>query len=322
MRAWGTREGVRISKDPSVGEMVVWATALLESSGVESPRLDAECLLASLLGRDRLHLYAAAEERIPPPVFEAYQALLGRRQAREPLAYLTRTKEFWSLRFTVSPAVLIPRPETEALVEAAVARLSELQAPVIADIGTGSGAVVVALAKVLPHSQLYATDISRRALEVARENAARHGVLERITFFHGDLVEPLLCLGLAHHCDLMVSNPPYVATGELAGLPAEVRYEPLEALDGGPDGLDISRRFIGGAPALLKPGGWLALEMAPGQGPSLKRILREQEVFGDIEIVPDLSGQARVIVARCSDRRSRSGAGFCLGETAGRTHGG
>jgi len=303
--------------------MVVWATTLLESSGVESPRLDAECLLAFLLGRDRLHLYAAAEERMPPPVFEVYRALLGRRQAREPLAYLTRTKEFWSLSFAVTPAVLIPRPETETLVETALARLNELQAPVIADIGTGSGAIAVAVAKALPDSRLYATEISSRALDVARENAARHGVLERITFVHGDLVEPLLCLGLAHHCDLMVSNPPYVATRELAGLPAEVRYEPLEALDGGSDGLDVHRRLINGASTLLRPGGWLALEMAPGQGPSLSRLLQEQGAFGDIEVTPDLSGRERVIVARCTGPGSaRSGVGFGLRERAGRTHGG
>jgi len=303
--------------------MVVWATTLLESSGVESPRLDAECLLAFLLGRDRLHLYAAAEERMPPPVFEVYRALLGRRQAREPLAYLTRTKEFWSLSFAVTPAVLIPRPETETLVETAMARLGELQAPVIADIGTGSGAIAVAVAKALPDSRLYATEISSRALDVARENAARHGVLERITFVHGDLVEPLLCLGLAHHCDLMVSNPPYVATRELAGLPAEVRYEPLEALDGGSDGLDVHRRLINGASTLLRPGGWLALEMAPGQGPSLSRLLQEQGAFGDIEVTPDLSGRERVIVARCTGPGSaRSGVGFGLRERAGRTHGG
>jgi len=303
--------------------MVVWATTLLESSGVESPRLDAECLLAFLLGRDRLHLYAAAEERMPPPVFEVYRALLGRRQAREPLAYLTRTKEFWSLSFAVTPAVLIPRPETETLVETALARLIELQAPVIADIGTGSGAIAVAVAKALPDSRLYATEISSRALDVARENAARHGVLERMTFVHGDLVEPLLCLGLAHHCDLMVSNPPYVATRELAGLPAEVRYEPLEALDGGSDGLDVHRRLINGASTLLRPGGWLALEMAPGQGPSLSRLLQEQGAFGDIEVTPDLSGRERVIVARCTGPGSaRSGVGFGLRERAGRTHGG
>lgn len=303
--------------------MVVWATTLLESSGVESPRLDAECLLAFLLGRDRLHLYAAAEERMPPPVFEVYRALLGRRQAREPLAYLTRTKEFWSLSFAVTPAVLIPRPETETLVETALARLGELQAPVIADIGTGSGAIAVAVAKALPDSRLYATEILSRALDVARENAARHGVLERITFVHGDLVEPLLCLGLAHHCDLMVSNPPYVATRELAGLPAEVRYEPREALDGGADGLDVHRQLINGASTLLRPGGWLALEMAPGQGPSLSRLLQEQGAFGDIEVTPDLSGRERVIVARCTGPGSaRSGVGFGLQERAGRTHGG
>jgi release factor glutamine methyltransferase len=303
--------------------MVVWATALLESSAVESPRLDAECLLAFLLGRDRLHLYAAAEERIPPPVFEVYRALLGRRQAREPLAYLTRTKEFWSLSFAVGPAVLIPRPETETLVEAALGVLGELPTLVIADIGTGSGAIAVTVAKALPQSQLYATEISSRALDVARENAARHGVLERITFLHGDLVEPLLRLGLAHRCDLVVSNPPYVATGELTRLPPEVRYEPLEALDGGPDGLDVHRRLIGGASALLKPGGWLALEMAPGQGPSLSRLLEEQDVFGNIQVTADLSGRERVIVARSTwSGPARSGVGFGLRRMAGRTHGG
>ncbi|MCI0369792.1 MAG: peptide chain release factor N(5)-glutamine methyltransferase, partial [candidate division NC10 bacterium] len=286
-------------------------------------RLDAECLLASLLGRDRLHLYAAAEERMPPPVFEVYRALLGRRRVREPLAYLTGTKEFWSLSFGVTPDVLIPRPETETLVEMALARLNELQAPVIADIGTGSGAIAVALATALPHSRLYATEISSRALDVARANAARHGVLERITFLHGDLVEPLFCPGVGLQCDLMVSNPPYVATEELAGLPPEVRYEPLEALDGGPDGLDVHRRLISGASTLLKPGGWLALEMTPGQGVALSRLLREQGVFGDIEVTPDLSGRERVIVARCTGPGLvRSGVRFGLSEEAGRTQGG
>jgi release factor glutamine methyltransferase len=305
-----------------VGEVIVWATGLLESSGVESPRLDAECLLASLLGKDRLHLYAAVEERTPPPVFEAYRALLGRRQAREPLAYLTGTKEFWSLSFGVTPDVLIPRPETETLVETALRRLNELQAPVIADIGTGSGAIAVALAKALPHSRLYATEISIRALDVARKNAAKHGVLERITFLHGDLVEPLFRLGVGLQCDLMVSNPPYIAAEELAGLPPEVRYEPLEALDGGPDGLDVHRRLIRGASMLLKHGGWLALEMASEQGNSLSRLLREQGTFGDIEVAPDLAGRERVIVARLTGPGlARPGVRFGLSEKAGRTQG-
>jgi release factor glutamine methyltransferase len=302
--------------------MLAWATALLESSSVESPRLDAECLLASLLGTDRLHLYAAAEERVSPPAFEAYRALLSRRRAREPLAYLTGTKEFWSLAFGVTPDVLIPRPETETLVETALARLSKFRGPVIADIGTGSGAIAVAVAKAVPHSRLYATEVSSGALDVARANAARHGVSERITFLHGDLVEPLLRLGLARHCDLMVSNPPYVATGELPGLPPEVCYEPLEALDGGPDGLDVHRRLISGASAVLKPGGWLALEMAPGQGPSLARLLHKQDLFDDIEVTTDLSGQERVIVARCTGPGPvRSGVRFGLRERAGRPHG-
>lgn len=315
---------VRIPQDPSVGETVVWATALLKSSGVDTPRLDAECLLASVLGRDRLHLYAAAQERMPSPLLAVTRALLRRRQTREPLAYLTGTKEFWSLSLRVTPAVLIPRPETEILVETALTRVKTLQAPVIADIGTGSGAVAVALAKTLTHARVYATEMSGRALEVARENAGRHGVLGQIAFLQGNLLEPLCSRGLANQCDLMVSNPPYVATGELAGLPPEVHYEPVEALDGGPDGLHFHRRLIGGASALLKRGGWLALEIAPGQGLALTRLLQDQGVFGEIEVTADLSGRERVIVACYTGpgfTGYRPSRGVGLSETAGRMHG-
>lgn len=285
-------------ESPSVGEAVVWATALLESAGVDTPRLDAECLLAHLLAWDRLHLYAAIEEPLPAAVFEGYTILVSRRRGREPLAYLVGTREFWSLSFKVTPAVLIPRPETESLIETALKWLGGVPAPVIADIGCGSGAIAVAMAKSFRSARVYATDISAAALEIARENARAHGVGGQITFLQGDLLEPLLIQGLAGQCDLIASNPPYVVTRDLADLPPEVHYEPVEALDGGPDGLVSHRRIIAAAPALLRPGGLLVLEIAPGQGTSLTKVFRDQGSFTEIVIVPDLGGRERIAIAR------------------------
>ncbi|MFQ5802933.1 MAG: peptide chain release factor N(5)-glutamine methyltransferase [Candidatus Methylomirabilales bacterium] len=300
-----------ISEGSSIGQTLAWATALLKSGGVDTPRLDAECLLASLLHSNRLHLYLAIEERLPPTVFEAYRTLVWRRQARAPLAYLTGTKEFWSLSFKVTPAVLVPRPETEVLVEAALTRLKQLTAPVIVDVGTGSGAIAVALAKMLPCARIYATEISREALEVARENASVHGVVGQVAFLQGDLLEPLFARDLVGQCDLIVSNPPYVATADLAILSPEVHYEPVEALDGGSDGLRYHRQIIAGVSTLLRPRGWLALEMAPEQGSSLVKLLRDRGNFADVEVIPDLSGRQRMIMA------SSTGPGFkaCRGSS-------
>lgn len=291
-------KGIRGPTGSSVGEAVGWATTLLESSGVDTARLDAECLLASLLGRDRLHVYAAARDALPPPILERYRTLVNRRQAREPLAYLTGTKEFWSLSLTVSPPVLIPRPETETVVEAALTRLEYVRAPVVVDIGTGSGAIAVAIAKTRPDARVFATEISTEALGVARRNASLHRVRRQIVFLHGDLLEPLDGRGLAGRCDMIVSNPPYVETADLKTLPPEVRYEPPGALDGGWDGLAYLRRIITGAHAFLRPGAWVVLEMAPGQGRALTRLLQHQEAFTDIGIIRDLGGRERVITAR------------------------
>ncbi|MFQ5656542.1 MAG: peptide chain release factor N(5)-glutamine methyltransferase [Candidatus Methylomirabilales bacterium] len=293
------------SERASVGVALVWATTRLESAGADTPRLDAECLLAHLIGCDRLHLYAAIEEGLPSSVLESYRRLVARRQAREPLAYLTGTKEFWSLSLKVTPAVFVPRPETEVLVETVLQRLGELQSPIIADIGCGSGAIAVAVAKTVPSARVYATEISKRALDVAQENAMVNGVGGQITFLQGDLLEPLLTRDLVGRCDLVVSNPPYIATGDLADLPPEVQYEPVEALDGGPDGLACHRGIIGGAPALLRPEGFVVLEMAPEQGASLTRILRDQGSFTEVGIMADLSGRERLIIARTAEPGSR-----------------
>lgn len=305
-------KGTITLKGPSIGDTLAWATALLRSAGVETARLDAECLLASLLGCDRLHLYAAIAKRLPLPAFDDYRILVARRQAREPIAYLTGTKEFWSLSFQVSPAVLIPRPETEILVETALRRLDEFQSPVVADIGSGSGAIAVVIARTRPDARIFATEMCGRALEVGRNNARVHGVLGKIVFLRGDLMEPLFAGGLTGQCDMIVSNPPYVATAELAALSPDVHYEPVRALDGGSDGLTLHRRIIGGARRLLRPGGWLALEMAPEQGGSLVEIFREAGGFADVTVQRDLSGQQRVISARyvCQHVPSRAAGSF------------
>lgn len=292
-------------QDPSIGETLVWATALLKSGGVDTPRVDAECLLASLLSSPRLHLYAAKEERLPAALCEAYRTLILRRRARVPLAYLTGMKEFWSLAFKVTPAVLIPRPETEVLVETALTRVACLMAPVIVDVGTGSGVIAVTMAKMLPRARVYATDISEDALQVAGENARAHGVVEQIAFLQGDLVEAVRARDLSGRCDLIISNPPYVATGDLGALPPEVRYEPVEALDGGPDGLRYHRRLIRAAPALLRPGGYLALEIAPGQGSALAKSVHDRGDFTDVAVMPDLSGRQRVITGEYIGPRCR-----------------
>jgi len=287
----------------SMNAAMAWATARLHAAGVETARLDAECLLASCLGCDRLHLYAAGAGSLPAAVLTAYRDRVRRREHREPLAYLIGVKEFWSLAFAVTPAVLIPRPETESLVAVALDALAGSASPVVADVGTGSGAIAVTVAHALRGVRVYATEISTEALALARANASAHGVSSKITFLQGDLLAPLWARGLAGRCDLIVSNPPYVATEELAALPPEVRCEPLVALHGGPDGLDLHRRIIAGAPALLRSGGWLVVEMAPVQGEALVQLLRDRGVFGDIAVVPDVGGRQRAVTARYTGRR-------------------
>ena len=205
--------------------------------------MEAEVLLAYILGTSRAVLIAHPERPLTPAQLDRYQALVRRRAADYPLPYLTGRLEFYGLEFEVTPEVLIPRPETEMLVELALAR----QPASAVDVGTGSGCIAVSLAVHLPEATIYATEISPAALAVARRNAERHGVAERVRLLAGDLLSP--CPGPV---DLIVSNPPYVSTGERASLPASVReYEPSLALDGGSDGLDVVRRLLAQAPAVL-----------------------------------------------------------------------
>lgn len=282
-----------------VKELLREATTLLKAAGLASPRLDAEVLLSFVLGCERLALYKGPEQEVAAEKVALFRVLVARRAAGEPVAYLTGEKEFMGLKFKVTPAVLIPRPETELLVEKAIGLVKDIPAPVIVDVGTGSGAIVVSLAIYLPHARLYATDISPAALAVAEENAVHHGVAGRITFLLGDLLEPLL-QETVRRVDLVVANLPYIPTPKISALPREVLREPVAALNGGPDGLVLYRRLVPQAFKLLVPGGYLLLEIGQGQGEAALGLFPPTKWEAHIEL--DLAGRERLVVARAVKR--------------------
>ncbi len=276
----------------TVLDVVRWTTARFAERGLGTPRLDAELLVAHVLSLPRVQLYVQFERPLSPDELAALRALIKRRQAGESVAYLTGRKEFWKLEFAVDARVLVPRPDTETLVEEATARLgapAEGVALRIADVGTGSGALAITLAKLRPDAAVVASDVSPAALEVARANAER--LSAAVTFVEGDLAAPL-----AAHAPftLIVANLPYVPTAELAALPPDVRTEPALALDGGADGLDLVRRLIADAPALLAPGGVLALEIGAGQAEATRALLQAAG-FTDVQTRKDLGGIERVV---------------------------
>jgi release factor glutamine methyltransferase len=287
----------------------------LRSANVPSHELAAELLLMHAVGRDRAWIYSHPEATSKSADVEKYFALIARRAAGEPTQYLTGKQEFWGLEFEVNPSVLIPRPETEHVVEVALDRLPRRKREAdfrsgaaarkirIADVGTGSGCIAVALARELPNAQLVATDISGEALETARRNVVRHNVADRIRFVETDLLQALLQESRATNRDslrfgLIVSNPPYVAREEAATLPQEVReHEPDAALFGGRTGTDLYARLIEQAGELLVPEGSLVLELGYDSAPRVRAILEGDQRWHAIEITNDLAGIARVIAA-------------------------
>ncbi|MDN5347020.1 MAG: release factor glutamine methyltransferase [Clostridia bacterium] len=282
-----------------VGRAVGMLAAELKGK-VELPRLEAEVLLAWATGLQREKLYAYPEKEISPLAWEQARAAARRRAEGYPLQYLTGKQEFMSLEFKVTPDVLIPRRETEVLVEAVLERVPPGRAWYACDVGTGCGAIAVSLGFYLSRSRIFAVDRSRAALDIARENARRLGVDERITFALGDLLLPFLAGDLAMPpggLDAVVSNPPYIPVPELENLPPEVRHEPREALDGGADGLAVYRRLIPQAALVLKPGGLLALEMGSHQGQAVGELVRASGAFKDPEILPDYAGRDRCLLA-------------------------
>lgn len=280
------------------------AVDYLKKRGCASPRLDAELLLAHVLGVDRVGLYVNFDRPLSRPEVDAFRAALRQRGQGTPVAYIVGEKPFLDTSLYVSPAVLIPRPETELLVEAVVRWLGEQPAERlwVADVGTGSGAIAVGVALAEPRAHVLAVDVSPDAAEVARRNVARHGLEERVQVVVGDLLIPWLERpgdGRGPEAlDVVVSNPPYVATGELAELPRDVReFEPRLALDGGPDGLAVYRRLIPMAAAALRPGGLLALEIGACQGKSLVGMLQAGGAWGAVRVEQDYAGHDRVLLA-------------------------
>lgn len=289
----------------TVARLLTWTRSHLEQHGIESPRLCAELLLAHAMQCQRIHLYTRFEDVPSADVRDRFRDLVRHAAAGHPIAYLTGTKEFFALPFEVTPDVLIPRPETEILVERTVdlARKSGGRLCEILDLGTGSGCIAVSLARHLPESRVLASDISENALAVARRNAKRLGVGERIEFRCGDLFAPwsdsksTSPAAAAMTFDIVVSNPPYVAT-EGAPVEASVRkYEPAAALFAGPDGLAVIRPLVEGAAAHVRPGGHLLLEVAFDQAPAVRALLANGP-WGDIVTYRDGGGHERVVHAR------------------------
>jgi len=274
---------------------------LAEGAHPERARRDTETLLLHALKTNVPHanlawLIAHEDEPLAADAAGPFCDLIERRLAGEPIQYITGEAEFYGLPFHVNRDVLIPRPETEHLVEKVMALAAEFVRPKIVDVGTGSGAIAVALAHALPFAVITATDISADALAVAKANAARNGVADRVRFFKGDLLEAVA----GEHFDIVISNPPYVPESDHATLDVEVRdYEPAQALFAGEDGLQIYRRLIPAAFGALVPGGFLALEIGYGQRAGIEALL-VREGFAGIEFIPDLQGIARVAVARRS----------------------
>ncbi|MBI3752431.1 MAG: peptide chain release factor N(5)-glutamine methyltransferase [Deltaproteobacteria bacterium] len=317
----------------TIREAFLWAEDYLAQHDVPDVKIEAEYLLAHALGCKRAELYLNPHtkifgvgvnhtSRLSDSNLQIFLDFVERRIKREPSQYIIGEQEFWGLAFRVTPDVLIPRPETELLVEKTIKTVSSKSEVVsgnnniqltthdsrftILDLCTGSGCIAISLAKEIADCRIYAADISEKALAVARENAERHGVADKIHFLCGNLFEPLLApesfnrgKGMDVSFDLVVSNPPYISKKMMAGLEPEVKdYEPRAALYGGEDGLDFYRRIISESPAYLSAGGYLILEIGYGQAEKIKRLIELSDTFEDINIIKDFSGIDRVIKAK------------------------
>lgn len=283
-----------MSEQWTISSILHWTRQYFGSKGIDNPRLDAEVLLSHILGKDRLYLYTNFDQPLTPEELASFREAVKRRAIRMPVAYITGYKEFMGLDFAVSPAVLIPRPDTEILVEAALARLADKPEPAIADLGTGSGAIIVSILTKLVAASGMAVDVSAAALAVAEENAARHEVGARLGFYLGDLFGPLA----GKKFDAILSNPPYIPDADIAGLSAEVRQEPYQALAGGNDGLNFYRRIVTQAAGYLKPAGFLALEVGIDQAGLVGTLADAASGLTLEAIIKDYAGIERVVVFR------------------------
>jgi len=299
------------SDEWTIGRLIEWTRDFFGKKDVAQPRLEAEILLAYVLGAERIDLYLRYEDAVSEDERTAFRELVRRRAGGEPTRYLVGTCEFLSLAFKVTPDCLIPRPETEMLVEEVLRRRSAAPAPLLEggevespgpvaaiDLCTGCGCVAVSLAVRLPDCRVTATDISPAALEVARTNAEAHGVATRVTFLEGDLYDALDAAD-AQPADFLLANPPYVAQKEWDGLAREIRqHEPRNALVAGPDGTEVIERILKGARAYLKPGAILLVEIGAGQGAKATEMASTVRGLTDVRILKDDAGLDRIVVAQ------------------------
>jgi release factor glutamine methyltransferase len=286
----------------TIGETLLKTQKTLSNQGITEAPLEAVLLLGVALGIDKVTLYASLEEAVSKSVENNLAYLVRRRANREPLPYLLGNREFFAMSFYVRPGIFIPRPETEHLVERtisiAISRFPDGGA-VIVDVGTGSGAVTVSLAVNLPSARLYGTDVSEVALEVAKDNARRHGVADRTRFLYGDLLAPV-----PETVDLVVANLPYIKSAVIPTLEPEIsQFEPREALDGGVDGLELIRRLLHQAENYLRPQGSILLELDPEQMDAATEVAQSIYVGSSMTRSKDLAGHERVLVIKIGERQ-------------------
>jgi len=280
----------------TMSEALSWTTGYFERAGIDAPRRSAEWLLSAATGLSRVELYAHHDRPLTPAERAAFRAGIERRAAGEPLQYVTGEMPFRHLVLTVRPGVFIPRPETEVLVDAVLEGIAEVGCPLVADLCTGSGAIGVSVAFECSGATVHATEIVAATADVARANAERSGVADRVTVHDGDLFAPLPA-ELAGRLDAVASNPPYIPTADLDALPAEVAaHEPAIALDGGPDGLDVVRRIVDEARVWLRPGGTLVIETDTSRVKDTAELMREW--YERVEVREDLTGRDRIAIGR------------------------
>ncbi|MHB0955798.1 MAG: peptide chain release factor N(5)-glutamine methyltransferase [Pirellulaceae bacterium] len=288
------------SQEPwTIGRLLNWTADFLRQRGSESPQLDAQLLLAHARRCRRIDLFTSYGEVASDELRSEFRDLIRRRSEGTPVAYLTGTREFFSLEFHVTRDVLIPRPETEfvvlALLDLIKAHFPAGSSPAIVDVGTGSGILAICAARQVPGAQVWATDLSEAALAVARQNCERHGIAERVHLLAGDLLAPL---PPEPPFDFVLSNPPYVSEPEYAALPRDVKdHEPRGALVGGPTGVEVIERLVPEAAVRLRPGGWLVLEISPQIESAVHQIIARDGHFEGAQTISDLAGLARVVQA-------------------------
>ncbi|MFZ4735211.1 MAG: peptide chain release factor N(5)-glutamine methyltransferase [Bradymonadia bacterium] len=278
----------------TIRRVLQWTQGFFRDKGLDSPRLDAELIIGDALGLDRLHLYTDHDRPLDAQELAGIRERVRRRGRREPVAYITGKRGFWKLELQVGPGVLVPRPDTERLVECALEAAAAFATPRIVDVGTGSGCIALALAHDLPNATVLAIDRSVDALRIARANVEASG-LGNVTCVEGDLLEP----ARGFEPDLIVSNPPYIAGRDLADLPPDVRdFEPRLALDGGPDGLAVIRRLVAQSGEVLRAGGRLLFEIGFDQGETAAAVVAADGRFVDVRVHRDYGGRDRVVDAR------------------------